>query len=84
MERKSLILVVSCRPGVTQDMILEGLAREGNLPYWLLGTSFAAILAILGVCCHIGYMGSPGCCLAAILVSRVDLWVIRGTRISIF
>ena len=32
-----------------EDMILEGLAREGNLPYWLLGTSFAAIVAILGV-----------------------------------
>ncbi len=30
-------------------MKLEGLSREGNLPYWLLGTSFAAILAILGI-----------------------------------
>ncbi len=49
MERKSLIFGVSCRPGVSEDKGPDGLAREGNLPYWVLGTSFAAILAILGV-----------------------------------
>ncbi len=49
MGPKSSILGGDVRPGVSEGTPAEGLAREGNLPYWLLGISFAAILAILGV-----------------------------------
>ena len=63
--------------------------RQGRTNQWDQKPSRAKVIYLFGgsagpVGWLMGYICYTDCCLAAVLVPWVDLWGIRGTKISIF